>query len=55
MRSRFHPLITDSIAGYVDRKKDVKSLYLSISDEDLVKEIDLLTFDHGETEIWGSD
>jgi integrase len=52
MRSRLHPLITDAIVGHGDRKKDVKSLYLSISDADLVKEIDLLTFDHGETEIW---
>ncbi len=35
-----------------DRKKDVRSLYVSISDEDLVKEIDRMRFDLGDTEIW---
>ena len=53
MRSGLHPLIADAIAGDGDRKKDVKSLYLTINDEDLVREIDRLTFDHGKTEIWG--
>jgi integrase len=52
MRSGLHPLITDAIVGHGDRKKDVKSLYLSISDSDLVREIDRLTFDNGKTEIW---
>jgi len=55
MRSGLHPLIADAIVGHGDRKKDVKSVYLTISDEDLVREIDRLTFDHGETEIWGRD
>lgn len=54
MRSILHPLIADAFVGHGDRKKDVKSLYITISDEDLVREIDRLTFDHGETEIWGS-
>ena len=53
MRSGLHPLIADAIVGHGDRKKDVKSLYLTISDTDLVREIDRLTFDHGKTEIWG--
>ncbi|MGB6063627.1 MAG: hypothetical protein WBG50_02400 [Desulfomonilaceae bacterium] len=53
MRSGWHPLIADAIVGHRDRKKDVKSLYLTISDADLVREIDKLTFDHGKTEIWG--
>jgi len=52
-RSGLHPLIADAIVGHGDRKKDVKSLYLTINDEDLVREIDRLTFDHGKTEIWG--
>ncbi len=53
MRSGLHPLTADAIVGHRDRKKDVKSLYLTISDADLVREIDKLTFDHGKTEIWG--
>lgn len=52
MRSRLYPLIVDSIVGHGDRRKDVRSLYVSISDEDLVKEIDRMRFDLGETEIW---
>jgi hypothetical protein len=51
MRSGLHPLIADAIVGHADRKEDVKCLYLTISDEDLVREIDLLTLDHGETDI----
>ncbi len=53
--SGLHPLIADAIVGHGDRKKDVKSLYLTINDADLVREIDRLTFDHGKTEIWGSN
>ena len=52
MQSGLHPLIADAIVCHRDRKKDVKSLYLSVNDEDLVREIDWLTFDHGKTEIW---
>ncbi len=48
-----HPLVADVIAGHGDRKKDVKSVYLTISDADSVREIDKLTFDHGKTDIWG--
>ena len=53
MRNDLKPLIADAIVGHGDRKKDVKSLYSTISDADLVREIDHLTFDHGKTEIWG--
>jgi hypothetical protein len=51
--SGLHPLIADAIVGHGDRKKDVKSVYLTISDADLVREIDRFTFDHGKMEIWG--
>ncbi len=54
MRSGLHHLIADAIVGHGDRKKDVKSIYLTIGDADLVKEIDKLTFDHGKTDIWGT-
>jgi hypothetical protein len=52
MRSRLYPLVVDSIVGHGDRRKDVRSLYVTISDEDLVREIDRMNFDQGETEIW---
>jgi len=33
----------------------MKSVLLKISDADLLREIDRLTFDHGKTEIWGQE
>jgi hypothetical protein len=53
MRSGLHPLVADAIVGHGDRKKDVKSGYLTISEADLGREIDRLTLDHGKTEICG--
>ncbi|HTY24023.1 MAG TPA: site-specific integrase [Desulfomonilaceae bacterium] len=52
MRSGVHPLIADAIVGHGDRKKTVESLYLSISDADLLSAIDRMTFDKGDTEIF---
>ena len=52
MRSGVHPLIADAIVGHGDRKKTVQSLYLSISDADLLGAIDRMKFDVGETEIF---
>ncbi len=52
MRSGVHPLIADAIVGHGDRKKSVESLYLSISDADLLGAIDRVTFDKGDTEIY---
>jgi hypothetical protein len=51
MRNRLSPLIVDSIVGHGNRRKDVGSLYVSVSDEDPVREIDRMRFDLGETEI----
>ena len=51
MRSRIHPAIADAIVGHGDRKKDVRSLYLSISDADLLDAIDRMSFDFGDTDI----
>jgi hypothetical protein len=53
MKSRLDKDIRDVIVGHGNKKKSPSSVYLSISDEDLVWEIDRLTFDHGKTEIWG--
>ena len=44
--------MVDSIVGHGDRKRDVRSLYVTISDEDLVREIDRMKFDKGQTEIF---
>jgi hypothetical protein len=46
-----HPVIADMIVGHGNRKKDVQSLYLTVSDADLVAAIDRMKFDRGETEI----
>jgi hypothetical protein len=52
MRSGVHPAIAGMIVGHGNRKKDIQSLYLSVSDADLLDAIDKMGFDHGETEIW---
>lgn len=51
MRSGVHPVIADMIVGHGNLKKDVQSLYISISDADLVDAIDRMELDNGETEI----
>jgi integrase len=51
-RSGVHPATADAITGHGDKKKALQSLYTSISDKDLVKAIDMMQFDTGETEIW---
>jgi integrase len=52
VRSGVHPAIADMIVGHGNRKKDIQSLYLSVSDADLLAAIDAMQFDQGETEIW---
>jgi hypothetical protein len=41
----------DAILGHGDKKKSLRALYLTISDEDLLAAIDMMKFDVGETEI----
>ena len=38
--------------GHGDRTRNVRERYGAISDQELIKAIDLMTFDHGQTEIW---
>ena len=52
VRSGVHPAIADAILGHGDKKKALQSLYLTISDDDLIRAIDGMQFDVGETEIW---
>jgi hypothetical protein len=52
VRSRLYPLIVDSIVGHRDRAPSLCERYGRICDQELIKAIDLMTFDLGETEIW---
>jgi len=52
MRSGVHPAIADMITGHGNKKKSLQSLYLTISDADLIAAIDRMRFDKGETEMW---
>jgi hypothetical protein len=52
MRSGLYPFIVGGIVGHGDRRKDGRSLYVMISDEDLVREIDQMNRDQGETDRW---
>ncbi len=51
-RSGVHPEIQESIMGHWFRGRNISERYGRISDEELVKAIDLITFDHGQTEIF---
>jgi beta-glucanase (GH16 family) len=55
MRSGVHPLVADGIVGHGDCKKSVESLYLSISDADLLNAIDRMKFDAGETKTYAKN
>ncbi|MFC1836262.1 hypothetical protein ACFL2Q_16340 [Thermodesulfobacteriota bacterium] len=51
MRSGVQPAFADMIVGHGNRKKDVQSRYLSISDADILAAIYAMEFDTRETEI----
>jgi integrase len=51
MRSGMDQEIRERILGHWNRSKNVNERYGRISDADLVRAVDGLTFDHGETEI----
>ncbi|MBM4329042.1 MAG: site-specific integrase [Deltaproteobacteria bacterium] len=51
-RSGMDPEIRESIMGHWSRTRTVSERYGYVSDEELLKAIDGLTFDHGETQIW---
>jgi hypothetical protein len=44
MRSGVHPAVADAILGHGDKKKSLQSLYLTISDQDLIDAIDRMEF-----------
>ena len=51
-RTGVHPAIADAILGHGDKKESLRSLYVTISDDDPVRAIDMMRFDVGETEFW---
>ena len=51
MRSGMDQEIRERILGHWNRSKNVNERYGRISDADLVRAVDGMTFDHGETEI----
>lgn len=46
-----HPEIEKAIMGHASRVRGVHEGYGLVSDEELIKAIDAMTFDHGDTEI----
>ena len=51
-RSEIDVELREAIMGHGDRALSVRDRYGRISDEELLRAIDKLTFDHGETEVW---
>ena len=51
VRSGVHPAVADAILGHGDKRKSLQNLYLTLSDDDLIRVIDMMKFDIGETEI----
>ena len=51
-RSGMDSEIRERIMGHVAKTLSVSERYGSISDQELIRAIELLTFDHGDTEIW---
>ncbi len=49
MRSGVHPAVADMILGHGDKKKSLQSLYLTISDQDLLDAVDKMRFDGEES------
>lgn len=51
-RSGMDPEIREAILGHATRARSVNERYGRISDQEFVRAIDGMTFDHGDTEIW---
>jgi integrase len=51
-RSEMDPDISEANMGHGDKTRNVRERYGAIRDQELLKAIDLMTFDHGPTEIW---
>ncbi len=53
-RSGMHPELEKAIMGHASRARGIHEGYGLISDEELIRAIDAMTFDHGKTEIFGA-
>ncbi|MBM3300295.1 MAG: site-specific integrase [Deltaproteobacteria bacterium] len=53
-RSGMDPFIAESILGHWFRGRSVNGRYGFVSDEELIRAIDRVSFDHGETVVWVS-
>ncbi len=51
-RSDVPAVVREAILGHSAKGKTIESRYISISDAELLKAIDMTTFDHGRTEIY---
>ncbi len=51
-RSGMDPEIRESIMGHWFKEKSVMERYGRINEAELIRAVDCMTFDHGETEIW---
>ncbi|MDQ7781940.1 MAG: hypothetical protein RDU20_03610 [Desulfomonilaceae bacterium] len=51
MRSRVYPHIADAILGHGDKKKSFQSLYLTLSDDDLIEAIDMMEIHIGKAGV----
>jgi hypothetical protein len=52
VRTGVHPAIADGILGHGDKKESLQSLHMTISEDDLIRAIDMMRFDVGDREIW---
>jgi integrase len=51
-RSDVREVVREAILGHSTKGKSTQGRYIAVSDEDLLKAIDMTTFDHGKTEIY---
>ena len=51
VRSGVHPALADAILCHGDKQKSLQSICVTISEDDLIRTIDMMKFDTGETEI----
>ncbi|MBI5570501.1 MAG: hypothetical protein HY914_11190 [Desulfomonile tiedjei] len=51
VRSRVYPHIADAILGQGDKKKSLQNLFLTLSDDHLIRAVEMMKFHIRETEI----
>jgi integrase len=51
-RSGVPEVLREAILGHSTKGKSIEARYIAMSDKDLLKAIDMVSFDHGKTEIY---